>query len=66
MQIDSMLVHSDKFHKRNNLTQSCRFIPNLFQKVFFFENIFTLLLLFPMSPIFGQWWQWIYKMSELN
>lgn len=35
MQIDSMFVHSDKFHKRNNLTQSCRFIPNLFQKVFF-------------------------------
>lgn len=34
MQIDSMFVHSDKFHKRNNLTQSCRFIPNLFQKVF--------------------------------
>lgn len=34
MQIDSMFVHSDKFHKRNNLTQSCRFIPNLFHQVF--------------------------------
>lgn len=47
MQIDSMFVHSDKFHKRNNLTQSCRFIPNLFQKVFFLWKYFYIIAFVP-------------------
>lgn len=48
MQIDSMFVHSDKFHKRNNLTQSCRFIPNLFQKVFSLK-IFYIIAFVPLE-----------------